>query len=108
MDFLKRLLGGGQSGPGRDKDGMYFYIRNEQTGETVQVRLHRYNDLSLADDGQNYRVRKVIVGEKSFHRLEAEFTFDKNRSLVGCDVEGGQLVDRKAYETYLAERESAG
>ncbi|HVO69136.1 MAG TPA: hypothetical protein VMT24_03765 [Aggregatilineaceae bacterium] len=108
MNQLKRLFGG-KGGRSGDPDGMYFYVRANPTGEVIQVRLHRYNDLTLSDDEQSYFVRKSIVGHKSFDRLEADFTFDKNRRLISCEVDGGELVDRAAYDAYLAqEAASAG
>jgi len=97
VNLLKRLFGGGGARSG-DPDGLYFYIRHQRTGEVIQVRLHRHNDLSLADAEQGYYARKVIVGQKSFDRLEATFHFDKNRRFVSCDAAGGELVDRAAYE----------
>jgi hypothetical protein len=100
VNLLRRLLGG-RSG---DPQGMYFYVRAKATGEVIQVRLHRYNDLTLSDDEQNYFVRKLIVGQKSYDRLEADFTFDKNRRFISCEVDGGELVDRAAYDAYLAQK----
>jgi hypothetical protein len=101
MNILKRLLGGGTSGG--DQEGMYYYVRAKRTGEVIQVRLHRYNDLSMSDDGGGYFTRKLIVGQRSFDRIEAEFYFDKNRNFVSAEVSGGELVDRDDYEQYLAE-----
>ncbi len=104
VGFLKRLFGGGQSGG--DKDGLYFYFRADRSGEVVQVRLHRFNDLSLTDDGKGYYTRKVIVGPHSYERLEAEFMFDKNRNLQSCEVTGGEMVEQEHYEAYLAAQEA--
>lgn len=101
MGFLRRLLGGG-SGQGGDKDGMYFYVRSNRTGEVIQLRLHRYNDLSQTDNEQGYFVRKLVVGQKGFDRMELEMNFDKNRRFVGADVQGGEMVDREDYDAYLA------
>jgi hypothetical protein len=102
VNLLRRLFGG-KGGRSGDPDGMYFYVRAKATGEVIQVRLHRYNDLTLSDDEQNYFVRKLIVGHKSFDRLEADFTFDKNRRLISCEVDGGEQVDRAVYDAYLAQ-----
>ena len=102
MDFLKRLFGGG--GRGEDKDGVYVYVRSHQTGEVIRVRIHRYNDLSENEGGEGFYVRKVIVGEKSFDRIEAPLRFASNRQLSGGEVAGGELVDEAAYEAYRAER----
>lgn len=106
MDFLKRLFGGG-GGRGGDKDGLYIYVRSHQTGEVIQVRIHRFNDLSLNEEGEGYHVRKVIVGEKSFDRIEALLTFDSKRQLTGSEIIGGELADEAAYEVYRASRAQA-
>ncbi|MEB2286803.1 MAG: hypothetical protein OZ934_01710 [Anaerolineae bacterium] len=100
MSFLKRLLGGG--GKSGDPEGLYFYVRAAKTGEVIRVRLNRSNDLSLTEDLGGYFARKVIVGQKSFERIETHFHFDKNRHFVSADVTGGELVEREDYETYLA------
>ena len=49
-------------------------------------------------------MRKVIVGEKSFDRIEAHLTFDNKRQLSGSQIYGGELVDEAAYEAYRAQR----
>lgn len=103
MDFLKRLFGGGGGSRG-DKDALYIYVRSDRTGEVIRVRIHLYNDLSLSEDGDGYYVRKVIVGEKSFDRIEAQLTFDNKRQLSGSQIYGGELVDEAAYEAYRAQR----
>jgi hypothetical protein len=107
MDFLKRLFGGGRSGDG-DAEGVYFYVRSKATGEVIKVRLHRYNDLSQTEDQQGYYARKVIVGQKSFDRIEAEFFFDKNRRFVSGEASGGTLVDQDDYDAYLAAHNQTG
>jgi gamma-glutamylcyclotransferase (GGCT)/AIG2-like uncharacterized protein YtfP len=103
VGFLRKLLGGGgQSG---DKDGMYFYVRSAGSGEVIKIRLHRFNDLSQVEGEQGYYVRKVIVGEQSFERIEAEFYFDQQRKFTHADVSGGTLVEEADYETWLANRD---
>lgn len=106
MGFLKRLFGGGQRDDAGDPDGLYFYVRSNRTGEVIKVRLHRHNDLSLMDDNKTYFTRKVIVGTKSFDRIEAEFMFDANRNLLSAEISGGELVEREDYEAFLATQEA--
>ena len=104
-DFVKSLWSAdAPRGRGGDPDGMYFYIQSDRTGEVIQVRLHRGNDLSYNDDFSGFYARKVLVGEKSFDRIEAEFSFDKGRRLINADIQGGVLADRATYESYLASR----
>jgi len=100
MNILKRLFGGGSRAGG--DDGVYVYVRSARSGEVIQVRIHRYNDLSQDEQGEGYHVRKVIVGDKSFDRIEAQLSFDAKRRLTGGDVTGGELVDEDAYHRYLA------
>lgn len=108
MGFLKRLFGGGgNQGSKDDPDGLYYYFRSDRSGEVVQVRLHRFNDLSLMDDGKTYFSRKMVVGSKSYERMEAEFMFDGSRRLISCEVTGGELVEREDYDAYHAAQNSA-
>jgi hypothetical protein len=103
MGFLRKLFGGQASSSG-DADGLYYYVKGDRTGEVVQVRLHRYNDLSETDNQQGFYARKLVVGQDHFERMEAEFFFDKNRRLTSADVQGGSLVDRDDYDAYRAQR----
>jgi hypothetical protein len=105
MNFLRKLFGG-QSGGG-DREGLYFYIQSDHTGEVIQVRLHRYNDLSSSDNYDSFYAHKIIVGQKSFERIEANFAFNQKRELAECEIKGGKLVDRSAYEAYLAQSQEA-
>ncbi len=97
MDFLRRLFGGGSRQP-RD-EGMYFYIRSRRSGEIVPVRLDM-NQLTpdYTDDRlSGYFTHKVVVGQRSFERMEADFTFDANKRLTNKTVTGGEFVDRAAW-----------
>ena len=102
MDFIKRIFGGGDAMEGGDRDGLYYYIKADRTGEVIQVRLNRANDLSLTDGGDGYYARKLVVGQRSFDRIEAEFFFDRNRRFVSADVSGGQVVEKADYDAYQA------
>jgi hypothetical protein len=107
VGFLKKLFGGGgaASSSGGDRDGLYYYVQSNRSGEVVQVRLHRYNDLSDNEQGDGFYARKIVVGESSFDRIEVEFFFDKRRQLSSADINGGKLVDRAAYQAFLAQHQ---
>lgn len=103
MGFLKRLTQMFTGGPQLSGDvGLYYYVRFEKTGEVVRIRINPMNDLSQRDGEEGYYVRKVVVGKPSYHRIEAEFTYDKNRNLTNAEVRGGTLVDKAAYDAFLA------
>ncbi len=96
MNFLKRLFGGaGQSGD----SGMYFYIRSRRSGEVVAVRLD-LNQLSPEYENERvvgYFTHKTVVGQRSFERLEASFSFDANKRLTEKTVSGGEFVTREEW-----------
>ena len=103
MGFLKKLFGG--SAP--QDQGQYYYVRSHRTGEVIQVRIHPGNDLSYTDDFSGFFARKVVVGQKSFDRIEMELSFDKNRKLTDAQVTGGEMVDRNDYDAYLESQSAA-
>lgn len=100
LQFLGRLFGGGaaaSSGSTGDV-GIYYYIRCDRCGEVIQVRINPHNDLSQNDDGSGFFVRKTIVGNRCYSRIEAELLYDRNRNLADSVIGGGTLTDREAYE----------
>lgn len=100
MDFLKRLFGGGAP---RDASGLYFYIRCRRSGEIIRLRLD-LNQLSPEYEGDRvsgYYAHKTLVGQRSFERLEAEFTFDASKRLLEKSVTGGEFV---THEDWLAQQ----
>ena len=110
MEFLKRLLGGG-GGSGSsggavagDRVGLYYYVRPNGCEEVVRVRVDRNNDLSLADDGKGYWVRKGVRGVKCRQNVEMELYFDANRRLTNSELKGGVLVDEAAYDAWIAQQ----
>ena len=100
MSFLKKLFGG-TGEQNTDRDGIYFYIRSQASGEVIKVRLNRMNDLSLNEDQRGYYARKVVVGQRSFNRIEAVFMFDSNRRLVSAEADKGEFVEEADYEAFL-------
>lgn len=99
MDFLRRLFGGGG---GDDSKGMYVYVRPRGCDEVVRVRIDRYNDLSLSDDGETYWVHKYVRGTKCFQQVEVDLFFDKNRQLQNSEVAGGSLVSEEEYNAWVS------
>jgi hypothetical protein len=102
MSFLGKLFGnlfGGGAAPRPDDAGLYYYIKNRRSGEVIRVRINRMNDLSQSDDGATFFIKKVIVGTRSFDRIEATFTFSggATRELLNTEISGGELVDAEAY-----------
>jgi len=74
-----------------------FTVRCHRCGELITGRADLYNELSAdygADSsGENYYVRKVLMGEgRCFQRIEVELFFDKNRRLVNKEIQGGLFV----------------
>lgn len=100
MDFLRRLFGGG--GGGDNAKGMYVYVRPRGCDEVVRVRIDRYNDLSLSDDGETYWVHKYVRGVKCFQQVEIDLFFDKNRQLQNSEVAGGALVSEEEYNAWVS------
>jgi hypothetical protein len=100
MGFLKRIVeaftGGGGSSSSEDHGGEYVYIKIRRTGEIVQLRINKGNEISQDDDGQLF-VRKLVMGQRSFERIEATIYFDSSYRVKDADLPGGELSDRDAY-----------
>jgi hypothetical protein len=103
---LGRMLAGGPK-PGSDV-GLYYYVRCHFCKEVVRIRLNPMNDFSHPENenGQespNFFARKVIVGQKCYRRMEAEFVFAPDKKLISKEVTGGVFVDEKDFLDYTAQ-----
>ena len=102
MNFLKNLFGGG--GSSRDKRSLYLYVRPKRCDKLVAVRIDLYNDLSLADEGSGYFVRKIAQAARCPFPAELMLYFDKNRKLTNSTIENGEFVSEEEYDTWVQEQ----
>lgn len=100
-NLARALTGAPQTG---DSAGMYFYVRCARCGEVIQVRINRMNDLSVQygeggnSKGDTFYIHKVIVGQRCYNRIEADFMFDSSRNLTEKKCTGGTFVEQSDYE----------
>ena len=102
MSFLRRLFGslfrsGGARSSG-DPNAVYIHVRCRFCKEAIRVRLNRTSDLSPDDDSGGFVVRKSIVGQKCFRRIEVDLAFDRNYRLVSEDVTGGTMITAEEWQ----------
>ena len=93
MSFLQKLFGSQSAKP--DKRYYTFSVKCRRCGEVIEGRVDLDNDLSVEyeGDGEVYYSRKTLMGtERCFQRLEAEFKFSSDRSLIEQQVSGGEFV----------------
>lgn len=98
MGFLQKLAG--LFNPRKKPAERYyeFTVRCHRCGELIPGRADLHNELSVdyGEDGkgENYYVRKVLMGEgHCFQRIEVELFFDKDRRLLNKEITGGQFVE---------------
>lgn len=93
MSFLKNLFGGSSAKPTRNE--YIFSVKCRRCGEVIEGRVDLANDLSVEYEGDDevYYSRKTLIGtERCFQRLEAEFKFSSDRTLIEQKVTGGEFV----------------
>ena len=92
MSFLKNLFGGEAAKP--EKRYYVFQVKCNRCGEIIEGRVDLDNDLSLSDEGDNYIVRKGLIGaNRCFQQVEVEMTFNSARELIEKTVRGGTFVE---------------
>jgi hypothetical protein len=93
LGFLRRLFGGGPSARSPD-GGIYIRVRCNACGEVVQARINPSSELSLADEGQGYFVRKVLVGRQCFRAIEVQLRYsDLGKTEISREIKGGTSVE---------------
>jgi hypothetical protein len=94
MNLLKSLFGGGSSGD--DPNALYVYVKILRSGEVVRLRIHKGNDVSVNDEGERF-VRKLVMGNQSFERVDATIYFDNQFRVTHADMPGGEIVTKAEY-----------
>ena len=92
MGFLKNLFSGTPTKP--EKRYYVFQVKCNRCGEIIEGRVDLDNDLSLSDEGNNYIVRKGLIGaNRCFQQIEVEISFTPARTLIEQSVKGGTFVE---------------
>ena len=108
MEILRKLFGGGGSARvSGDADGLYYYVRPNGCDEVVRVRVNRYNDLSLSDDGKTLWAHKLVRGVKCRQSVDLNLYYDSNRKLTNSEVSGGVMVTEADYEQWVASQNAS-
>lgn len=99
--LFSRLLKGSGSKGYVTKDGptgIRIYVQCDRCGEKIPVRLSTTSELQRregpeADLGAGaFFVRKTIVGNRCYQRIEAVVEFDGRYNVVDSEVEHGKLL----------------
>lgn len=103
MNFLKRLLGGGEP---RDPNALWLYVRCGYCGQKLKIRVDRRFDLSHDHDQGGYILHKEILDGTCFQRMHAVVRYDPAYRIVSQEVEGGELLTKEEFE--VEENKSEG
>ena len=99
MGFLRRLFGGGTP---RD-NGIYLYVRCNNCGEPIRIRVNPGTDLSpvyegAGDDEAGYELRKEILGNRCYRLIEATWRFDRRKRPIGSEIHGAKEITAAEYD----------
>ncbi len=105
MGFLKRLFGGEQQDDRQqgyvDKGGLYLYVRCDNCGSCVRMRIDKQYDLER--DENQFVWHKTIVDNRCFRRIPTVVTFDAKYAVVNAEITGGQYITEDAYNAWYAD-----
>lgn len=88
---------------------MYYYVRGSRCGAVTRVRVNRANDLSRDDDGESFIVRKGIVDEVCFGRVEITIRYNSSYKETSREIEGGEFVTAAEHLAWIeAQARTAG
>ena len=109
LNSLKKLLGGGAGGEASD-GGMYpIYVQCRRCGEPLKGRIDLRNEPSMADDSDDWVVRKGLMGSGEnlcFQTVEVILTFDpQKKNVIDSEVIGGKLITAEEYQTLMQQRQ---
>lgn len=95
MNFLRRLLGGGEP---YDRDALWLYVRCDYCGQKLKIRVDRHWDLRRDWETGGYKLDKEIMDGTCFSLMMARLRFDASQKIVSQELEGGTFLTREEYE----------
>lgn len=88
--------------PTAEANTLYYYVRGSRCGAVTRVRVNRANDLSRDDDGVSFIVRKGVVDDVCFGRVEFTIRFDSSYKETSREIEGGEFVTAADHQAWVA------
>jgi len=113
MDFVRRVFGGlgllfgGASTPTGGDRGVYVYVRPKMCKEILRLRVDPMNNLSEADEGGTYFVRKMATGTRCPFPVEITLYFDTSKRESKREINNGEFVTEAEYDAFIAQSEPA-
>ncbi len=107
MGFFSRLFPGfgRPSSPLFSKsqgNGIWVYLECEKCGEKIKLRLSKSTELQRIEESSPnaFYVRKLVMGEKCFTRIEVQLQFDQSYRIMPdlCEINNGTLLTEQEYE----------
>lgn len=95
MGLLKRLFGGGEP---RDPDALWLYVRCDNCGQKLKIRVDRRHDLLRDYEAGGYRLNKEIMDGTCFSLMMARLRFDAGQKIISQELEGGTFLTREEFE----------
>ncbi len=113
MGFLSRLFSRFSEGKSGQKGyttkdgphGIHVYVQCDKCGEKIPVRLSTTAELQRREGPEAelgagaFFVRKTIVGNRCYQRIEATIDFDNRYNVVDSEVQHGRLLTVQEYES---------
>jgi len=98
MSFLKKLFGnsGSNRSSGSDDQGFFLYVRCDNCGAKVRLRVHKQHDLNYFDGG--YEWVKTIIDSQCFRPMHTVVHFDNNYHITDSELEGGRYISLEEYQ----------
>ena len=94
--------------PSAQANTLHYYVKGSKCGAITRVRVNRANDLSRDDDGVSFIVRKGVVDDVCFGRVEITIRYDSSYHETGREIEGGEFVTAEDYDAWAQARAAGG
>jgi len=94
LDLLKRLFAGGRSA---HDDALIYYVKGYKCNAITRVRIDPRSELSR-DDDDTFFVRKVVVDNQCYGKVEIELRFDGSYQEISRRITGGEFTSQEEWQ----------
>jgi hypothetical protein len=98
FDKLKSVFTGGGFNQSKLID---IYIEDNKCGNQMKLLFRKNYDIQKVytdDCGTAYEIRKVVVCDKCYNKIDLHLEFDKRYKIIRQEIENGKIISEAEYE----------
>jgi len=98
FDKIKSIFSGSD---GNNSKLVDIYVEDNKCGNQMKLLFRKSYDIQKVykdDRDAAYEIKKVVVCDKCYNKIELHLEFDKKYNILNKEIESGKIINREEFE----------